>query len=253
LRLFAPSHLPFFFALFACEQPRTAGGGTPGAASAEVAAAPAAAPGSVEGVVRLVGPPPRDPPFKLSPTVERECGKELPDRSLVVGGEGAIEGVVVSIDAPPAPGGLEQVVVDQRRCAFVPVVSAARAGGQVVIRNSDPLIHNVRADVDVRQLFNVGMPLEGMSMKKPLPRAPSIVDLRCDIHTWMHAWVKTFDHPYFTVTGPDGRFRIPQAPSGRQRVVFWHPRLGEKEAQVEVASGKLVTQDLAWRLPATAP
>ena len=214
---------------------------------------PVAPPGTVEGVVRLVGSPPLDPPFKLSPTVERECGKELPDRSLVTGDGGVLEGVVVSLDSPPAPGGPEQVVVDQRRCAFVPVVSAARAGGQVVVRNSDPLIHNVRADQGVRQLFNIGMPLEGMSSKKPLPPTPSVVDLRCDIHTWMHAWVKTFDHPYITVSGADGSFRIPKAPAGRQRLRFWHPRLGERVVEIEVTSGKTVTQDLAWPLPATSP
>ena len=248
MKLSAPPLLLISFMLLACEQPRLSSGGSP-----EKAAAPVVPPGSIEGVVRLAGPSPRYPPFKLSATVERECGKELPDRSLLIGEGGVIEGVVVSIDARPAPGGPEQVVVDQRRCAFVPVVSAARAGGTVVIRNSDPLIHNVRADVDTRQLFNIGMPLEGMNSRKPLPPVPSVVNLRCDIHTWMHAWVKTFDHPYFTVSGADGRFQLPQVPVGRRRLVFWHPRLGERSVLVEVASGKAVIQDLAWPAPAAVP
>lgn len=253
MKLFALPPLLVFVTLFACEQPRPSSAAKADSVRAPVTAAPEVAPGSVEGVVRWVGPAPHDPPFKLSPTVERECGKELPDRSLALGDAGALEGVVVSIDARPAAGGAEQVVVDQRKCAFVPLVSAARAGGQVVIRNSDPLIHNVRADQGDRQLFNIGMPLEGMSAKKPLPPAPSIVDLRCDIHTWMHAWVKTFDHPYFTVSGADGHFRIPQVPAGRQRLTFWHPRLGERVLDIEVPSGKAVTQDLEWLPPATVP
>jgi hypothetical protein len=250
LKLSALPPLLVFVTFFACEQPRTSSGGKAENERAPLVVVP---PGSVEGLVRLVGPAPQYPPFTLSPTVERECGKQLPDLSLVVGAAGALEGVVVSIDAKPAPGGPEQVVVDQRKCAFVPVVSAARAGGQVVIRNSDPLIHNVRADLGERQLFNIGMPLEGMTSKKPLPPAPSIVDLRCDIHTWMHAWVKTFDHPYFTVSAADGRFRLQQVPAGKQRLVFWHPRLGERTLDVEVSSGKTVTQDLAWPTSATAP
>ncbi|MHB8877016.1 MAG: carboxypeptidase regulatory-like domain-containing protein [Myxococcaceae bacterium] len=234
-----------------CEQPRTAGAKPPGRSGGEVSAAEPAEPGAIEGVVRLEGPAPLLPKLKLSLTVERECGKELPDRSLVVAAGGALEGVVVSVDSRPSPGGPDQVVVDQRRCAFVPVVQAARAGGVVVIRNSDPLIHNVRADAEARQLFNIGMPLEGMSTKKPLPATPSIVDLRCDVHTWMHAWVKTFDHPYFAVSGADGSFRIGGVPAGRQRLVFWHPRLGQRSAEVEVLPGKAATLDLTW--PAGAP
>ncbi len=211
---------------------------------------PAPAPGAVHGTVRLSGVAPELPALRLSPTVERECGRELPDRSLLVGRDGALEGVVVSVDAHAVPGPAEPVVVDQRRCAFWPPVSAARAGSTLVIRNSDPLLHNVRADTDARQLFNIGMPIEGMSTRKPLPANPSVVDLKCDVHTWMRAWVKTFDHPYFAVTGPDGRYEIRDAPAGPTKLRFWHPRLGELTEAVEVRSGAAVTRDLSWPAPA---
>lgn len=44
------------------------------------------------------------------------------------------------VTAPAAPGA---VVVDQRREAFVPVVSVVQAGSEVQFTNSDPTSHHV--------------------------------------------------------------------------------------------------------------
>ena len=39
---------------------------------------------------------------------------------------------------------------------------------------------------------------------------------------WMKSWVWAFDHPYWAVTGADGRFAIPGVPPGARRLVVWH-------------------------------
>ena len=40
---------------------------------------------------------------------------------------------------------------------------AARAGTALEVRNSDPVMHNVRAVAGAQPVFNVAMPLEGMT------------------------------------------------------------------------------------------
>jgi hypothetical protein len=63
------------------------------------------------------------------------------------------------------------------------------------------------------------------------------VDIRCDVHPWMHAQVRTFDHPHFTTTSPDGRFLLPGLPAGEAQLHVWHPKLGETSAVVRVQAG----------------
>ena len=43
--------------------------------------------------------------------------------------------------------------------------------------------------------------------------APEImVTFKCDVHSWMNAYVGVLDHPYFAVTAEDGGFDISGLP-----------------------------------------
>lgn len=214
---------------------------------------PGLALGMVEGRVRLTGDwaPAR---VKLPASVARQCGVEIEDGSLRVSAERGLAQVVVALDAPgsPAEPTASLVVVDQRRCAYEPFVAAARAGGVIELRNSDPLMHNVRADLSGNGVFNVGMPLEGMVLRKKLPDEPGVVELHCDVHPWMRASVRTFPHSLFATTDADGRFLLRGIPAGNQKVIFWHPRLGERVLPVEVPVGGTARVDLEWERPSEA-
>jgi hypothetical protein len=128
----------------------------------------------------------------------------------------------------------------------VPAVAAARAGSSLEVRNDDPLVHNVRAMDGGKAVFNVAMPLEGMTLKRPLPEAPGLVEVRCDLHPWMRTVVRTFGHPYFTTTDAEGHFRL-EVPEGTHTLVLWHPRLPEATLQaVTVKAGETVRVEHAW-------
>ncbi|MCY1042507.1 carboxypeptidase regulatory-like domain-containing protein [Corallococcus sp. bb12-1] len=189
-----------------------------------------------------------------SATVAHVCGDQAQDRSLIVGGEGALAYTVVSLQdgaALPAPESPAPApVLDQKQCSYDPPALAARAGTELVLRNSDPLVHNVRAQAGTnRSVFNVAMPLEGMTLRRPLPAEPGTVQVRCDVHPWMRAVVRTFDHPYFTTTAPDGRFRL-RVPEGPHTLVFWHERLPALTQAVTVRAGETVQIDQAFEVGA---
>ena len=244
LRLFSSALL--LGALLPACRPSSDSGSTP--PTVQAPAAPVGR-GFVEGQVRLTGTPP--PPALLDTTasVASTCGDKVPDRSLTVGEQGALAHVVVSLAdgaALPAEGvTAAPAVLDQRRCSYEPPALAARAGSTLEVRNSDPVMHNVRAVAAGQSVFNVAMPLEGMSLRKPLPAAPGTVQVKCDVHPWMRAVVRTFDHPYFTSTDAQGRFRL-ELPEGTHSLVLWHGRLPEASRPITVKAGETLRLEQVW-------
>ena len=71
------------------------------------------------------------------------------------------------------------------------------------------------------------------SFNKPEP----IFKIKCDVHPWMGAYVGVFDHPYFAVTGTDGKFAIDGLPDGTYDVVAWHERLPNQSGKLTVSGG----------------
>jgi plastocyanin len=221
---------------------------TPTPPPAHAAAAPAGR-GIIEGTVRLIGSPPPPVWTQTTASAAPACGDKVADRSLTLGEGGALSHVVVSLAdgaSLPAEGVTSApAFLDQKQCAYEPPALAARAGSTLEVRNSDPVMHNVRAVAGAQSVFNVAMPLEGMSLKKPLPAAPGLVQVKCDVHPWMHAVVRTFDHPYFTTTDAQGRFRL-EVPEGTHTVVLWHERLPEVSRPFTVKAGQTVQLEQQW-------
>ncbi|MDC0709720.1 carboxypeptidase regulatory-like domain-containing protein [Stigmatella sp. ncwal1] len=209
--------------------------------------------GVITGQVRLSGTPPVPEMRATTPAVASVCGDAVPDRSLTVGDAGGLAFVVVALvegAGLPADGVVSpSPMLDQRKCAYEPPVLAARAGATLEVRNSDPVMHNVRAVSGAQPLFNVAMPLEGTSLRRPLPAAPATLQVKCDVHPWMRAVVRTFDHPYFTTTDANGRFRL-EVPEGTHTLLFWHPRLPEATHALTVQAGQTQQVEQSWPVSA---
>jgi hypothetical protein len=115
------------------------------------------------------------------------------------------------------------VEIDQPCCRFEPHAVGLRQGQTLVVKNSAPFSHNVNWSSLKNPGGNQVIPAKGSPVtianlnpdKYPLK-------LACNIHPWMSAWVRIFDHPYFAVTDADGKFEIKDAPAGNYRVVVWH-------------------------------
>lgn len=213
-----------------------------------IAPALVAGQGSVEGRVRLDGALAL-PPLPTTASVSDVCGAEVIDHSVRVDAAGGLADAVVFLDvgAGPVLEGERQAMLDQKGCIYSPAVVAARAGTRVKVTNSDPLVHNVRSVAEGRSLFNVGMPLEGTSIERPLPTTPGVVSIGCDLHPWMRATVRTFDHGWFTVTDESGAFRLEGLPEGRHTLKVWHPRLPEQSFELDLKAGAAPKLEPVWR------
>ena len=67
---------------------------------------------------------------------------------------------------------------------------------------------------------------------------------QCDVHNWMFAWVTVVDHPYFAISGKDGKFTIKNVPPGKYTLAAMHRKAApagvEKEIEVTADGAALV-------------
>ena len=157
---------------------------------------------------------------------------------VVVGDGNTLKNVFIYVkDGLPGrlyPVPAEPVVLDQQRCWYVPRVLGVQVGQQLTIRNSDPLLHNVHGEGAINQPFDVGTPVQGMEVKRTFATREVMVPVKCNVHSWMNAYIGVLEHPYFAVSDQSGRFSIAQLPPGAYTLEIWHERFGTQTQQVTV-------------------
>ncbi len=128
------------------------------------------------------------------------------------------------------------VTIDQKGCVYHPHVAGAQVDQPIEFVNSDPILHNVHGTPGDSSPWNFGMSIQGSRRTVKIPKPDVMVDVRCDVHPWMHAYLGVVDHPYFGVTGADGRFTFADVPPGDYTLAAWHERFGTRETKVTLAA-----------------
>jgi plastocyanin len=214
----------------------------PAAAPAGPSVDPATA-GTITATVKFEGAVPAGEMMTLTgdpKCVTENGGPQRPNDSIVVGNNQALQNVFVYVK--DAPGGFgfpvppEPVLLDQDRCAYTPRVVGVRVGQPLQVRNSDPLLHNVRANGVINQAFNKSTPLEGVSFTHTFATKEVMIPFKCDVHGWMSAYVGVLDHPYFGTTGAEGTVALGNLPPGTYTIEAWHEALGTRTQQVMIAA-----------------
>jgi hypothetical protein len=118
-----------------------------------------------------------------------------------------------------------KVELDQLGCEFMPYSLAIHQDQTLVIKSSDPASHNVRFNSFGNGNANeILAPKAKLEKKLVAERFP--VTILCDIHPWMKGYLMVFDHPFFTITRPDGSFEIKGVPAGEQNLVVRQENVG---------------------------
>jgi plastocyanin len=150
--------------------------------------------------------------------------------------------------APAAPVDLSgaKFIMDQRNLTFTPHVLLVPLGSSVDFPNNDKVAHNVFS-LSRTKTFNFGSYGPGQS-KTVLFDKPGVVELRCDVHAEMSAFILVMENPYWALTDDNGHFKIPDReyleqhgikgvkdlPPGSYEVKTWNEKLKTHEATVEV-------------------
>ena len=165
--------------------------------------------------------------------------------------------LVYLTQAPPRAADLSKVkfVMDQRNLEFVPHVLPILVGATVDFPNNDKVNHNVFSMSRTKK-FNLGSYPAGES-KSVVFDKPGIVELRCDVHAEMAAYILVMKNPYFAVTDKQGHFEIPDSSTleqtglsglkalapGKYFVKTWHEKLKtQKQAVVVPENGDVTIQ-----------
>jgi plastocyanin len=194
--------------------------------------------GAITGRVSLEGAVPPVPQLTVHKDVHC-CGSTTPSPRLSVGNDNGLKNAVVYLKEVTGGKQLDltkQVLLDQRECHFEPHVVIVPYGGQLVIRNSDEVLHNVRAYHidDGRTVFNIAQPIQGQqtSIRPALFDSPGIYHATCDAgHPWMSAFIVVAEHPYYTITDDHGEFILENVPPGTYQLRVWHGGVHIRESR----------------------
>lgn len=207
--------------------------------------------GTLEGIVLLAGKELPGPTRVQNTTDPKTCGAEQSLEDLLVhpGNRGVLNVIVGLGNVPPGrippfqPG---TVVLDNKDCRFSPHAFVLETGGVILATNQDPIHHTTHLYGSLAA--NISLPFAGVQVRTTVTR-PGMIQVKCDIHGWMQAFVRVDDHPFHAVSDPDGHFRIPNIPPGSYRLEIWHEKLGSQERTVRVEKGKTEFVEISYSLP----
>ncbi len=228
--------------------------------------------GTIKGKVMFLGKPPA--PEKIPIEKNRQfCGEGSREVTWVRVNKGRLTEAIVYLDGieegkdwPPLKGEVEHLddpegkdfsliyegkyLIDQIDCRFHPWIRIYRNGADIVIRNSDPVPHNIHFRELVgkvkKTIFNVSQKNKGDIHKKVRAKRSKFLRVNCEPHNFMFSWGLAADNPYAVVVNRDGTYEITDIPAGTYKLIVWHPILGLKEAEVEVLAGGSILKDFQY-------
>jgi plastocyanin len=168
------------------------------------------------------------------------------DPSLLVDASAGVANVVIEVEVaggePTAPA--QPFAMDQHGCRFAPHVLLVPKGATVQYGNSDPFTHNV--NVVPRRNDAMNVMVDGGGKRSATYADSDQIQVKCDIHPWMGAWVFVSDAPVHALSAADGSFALPALPPGSHKVSCWHESLGKASGTLVVGEGGAIAElDLA--------
>ena len=147
-------------------------------------------------------------------------------------------------------------VMDQRNLTFSPHILPVPVGATISFPNNDKVDHNVFS-LSRTKKFSLGSYKPG-EIKTVRFDKPGFVELRCDVHAEMLAYIMVMKSPYFAVTDQKGRFEVPDLklmertrirgilnlPAGKYFIKTWHEKLETKKQAVKLSDEGTIAIEL---------
>jgi plastocyanin len=209
---------------------------------------------TLTGKVAFTGTPPIPKPIDMS--ANPQCERTHRDHpvtadDIVVNPNGTLRNVFVWIKSgvpelnwavPTAPA-----VIDQLSCMYHPHVLGVMTGQNVRISNSDPVNHNIHPVPQINEEWNETQSTGEAAKLRSFSKQEVMVQVKCNVHPWMRAYIGVVSHPFFTVTGDDGSFTIKGLPPGTYTIQTWHEKFGTQEQQVTVGAKESKAVDFSYK------
>jgi plastocyanin len=209
--------------------------------------------GTLSGRIRYLGKKPSRTLVDMSEDpacVEAHHGKAY-DESLVVNPNGTLANVFVyiksglegkSFEVPATP-----VTIDQQGCWFHPRVLGIQTGERLEVINSDPVTHNIHPLAQINREWNHSQGQGDAPLERKFLKPEVMIRVKCNIHSWMHAFIGVVSGPYFAVTGSDGSFQIHNVPPGDYVIEAWQEKLGTQEVKITVPPSGAIESNFTFK------
>jgi plastocyanin len=209
--------------------------------------------GTLTGTIKFTGRKPARKPVDMSSDpacVEAHHGKAY-DESEVVDSNGTLANVFVYVktglegkkfETPSTP-----VSIDQKGCWFRPRVLGIQTGQVLSVVNSDPVTHNIHPMAEINREWNHSQGAGDEPLARKFLKPEIMIRVKCNIHSWMHAFIGVLDHPYFAVSDDTGTFTIPNLPPGDYTIEAWHEKLGTQDQKITVSPSGKATADFTFK------
>lgn len=206
---------------------------------------------TISGKVLFTGTAPEPEPISME--AESICQEQYPDgaftETVLANDNGTLKNVFVYVKEGlgdlkfPVPQ--EPVILDQKGCRYIPHVFGVQVDQELIIRNSDGILHNIHPMPATNRPFNLGQP-KAMDSSKKFSQVEMFIPIECDVHDWMIGYVSVLDHPYFATTGDDGSFELPNLPPGDYVIEAWHEQYGAQTMNVTVGESESTTIEFTF-------
>jgi hypothetical protein len=203
----------------------------------------ARAAGSLSGMARLEGAAPKRTPINMAKEpicAQMHASAPVMTEEVLVDAAGNLQNVVVYISAglqetdsaPPQ----DPVVITQEGCSYKPHVIAMQARQKIRIVNGDKTSHNIHPMPETNREWNKSQPPGSAPFEEVFAREEVGIPVKCNVHSWMRAYISVFRHPHFSVTNQSGAFSLKNLPPGTYTVTAWHEKLGKLSQQVTIGT-----------------
>lgn len=130
--------------------------------------------------------------------------------------------------------------VSQQNKQFVPNFLVVPRGTEVEFPNRDHFDHNVFSRSKAAPAFDLDRYPFGTSKSRKFDKT-GLVQVFCNIHPSMRAFIFVTPNRFFTRADSQGRFELTGVPPGHYELIAWHERCEEKHQPIDIGAAAVET------------
>jgi plastocyanin len=207
--------------------------------------------GTISGKVTYTGTPAKAKPIDMSkePSCAKQHATPVMTEGVVTGPNNTLANVVVYISAgaDEANAPAQAVTFTQKGCQYGPHVLPMHVGQELDVVNADQTSHNIHPLAKTNHEWNKSQP-PGSPPIKDKWDAPEFIEVKCNIHPWMHGWFAVLKTNHYSVSGADGSFTLPNLPPGKYTVTAWHEPDGVQTKDITITGNETKSLDFSFVL-----
>jgi hypothetical protein len=140
-------------------------------------------------------------------------------------------------------------VFDQKNCMYTPHVLAMDTGETFKVQTSDQTAHNIHPNPNPMTgniPWNQSQPPGAPPVEKSW-KAPEFIEVKCNIHPWMHGTFAVLKNSHYALSADDGGFKLPNLPPGKYTITAWHESYGDQSQDVAIAGSETKTVNFSFK------